>query len=662
LKIFATAGVRRCLFTVGISIVLCVVGRSTLSIHAQPPEPILLKNISTNFDSNPHSFVVVSQTLYFSADDGDHGEELWQSNGLEAGTLMLKDINVGADGSNPGAQTALNGVVFFKAYNPDHGIELWKSDGTTGGTVMVRDILTGTGSSFPNKLQTIGNKLFFQATDGIHGVELWQSDGTVTGTVMVKDIHPTLSSSPNLLTKVNSTLFYFIAEDGTHGLELWKSDGTAAGTTIVKDIRSGVTGSAPTMLVVAGDTLFFVADDGVHGVELWKSDGTANGTMLVKDIQPGANGSNPNKLTFSGGWLFFSADNGSHGTELWKSDGTAAGTTLVKDIMLDSTLGNSSSPSNLIDVNGTLYFNAFESTTGRELWRSDGTEAGTVLVRDIVVGPGSSRPSQLTLANDTLFFSADTNEFGLELWKSNGTATSTVIVGDINPGTSDSEPLNLSKFGNSLVFSADNGSNGRQLWMLSLQNTPPTVTATTPLTGSEGSAVLLQTDPIDVDDDTLAFEWTSNSASCLFSNPTTASPAITCAENGIYTATLTVYDWWNETATATVTVIVDNVAPVVEGSVITVTTPLAVSWLITFTDPGSLDSHSVIVAWGDGVEEVVAVDEGGRSVLAQHSYANSGEYELEVTVMDQDGGTGRHTTTLQLTDPPQNLRLPLLKR
>src|SRR5262249_58532624 len=89
-------------------------------------------------------------------------------------------------------------------------------------------------------------------------------------------------------------------------------------------------------VTAVGGTLFFTANDGVNGEELWKSDGTEAGTVLVKDINPGSAfgygyGSRPYELTAVGGTLFFTADDGAHGRELWKSNGTEAGTVLVKD-------------------------------------------------------------------------------------------------------------------------------------------------------------------------------------------------------------------------------------------------------------------------------------------------------------------------------------------
>src|SRR6266571_4778448 len=105
---------------------------------------------------------------------------------------------------------------------------------------------------------------------------------------------------------------------------------------------------------------------------------------------------------------------------------------LVKDINV-TTLG--SFPHGLTDVNGTLFFAAEDPTNGRELWKSDGTAAGTVLVNDITPGSGGSGPDELTIVNGTLFFRAFDPTDGYELWKSDGTAAGTVLVNDIAPGS-----------------------------------------------------------------------------------------------------------------------------------------------------------------------------------------------------------------------------------
>src|SRR5262249_54140621 len=153
--------------------------------------------------------------------------------------------------------------------------------------------------------------------------------------------------------------------------------------------------------------------------------------------------------------------------ELWKSDGTKAGTQLVKDIYAGSA---SSSPSNLTNVNGTLFFQANDGTHGQELWKSDGTADGTTLVKDVYPGgffgyyggcyPHSANPSNLTNVNGTFFFRANEGVHGADLWKSDGTAGGTTLVKDIFPGFTGAYAGGLTNFNGTLFFSANDGTTG----------------------------------------------------------------------------------------------------------------------------------------------------------------------------------------------------------
>ncbi|MFV1979850.1 MAG: ELWxxDGT repeat protein [Rhodothermia bacterium] len=419
-----------------------------------------------NEDSSPEMLTVVGGTLFFRAVDGVNGIELWKSDGTEAGTIIVKDIWPGYESSVPSFLEDVNGTLFFNAADSSHGGELWKSDGTEAGTVMVKDIKPGLySSSTPVWLTNSGGIVFFSADDGSNGVELWKSDGSQAGTVMVKNISEfSGSSSPGPFTVVNGVLF-FSATNYYNGRELWKSDGTADGTSMVKDIRTGLNiSSGVDYLTALGDTLFFSADDGSHGVELWKSDGTGAGTVVI-DIQGGGGGSYPRNITAVGSSLFFRAYDSTNGWELWTSDGELAGTSMVKDIRPGI---NGSTPKEFTDVVGTLFFVAYDATNGAELWKSDGTEGGTSLVKDTVSGsqpPLDFAARFLTEVNGQLFFSsADASIGGRELWKSDGTEAGTAIVKDIALNPSASWPDYWVEFNGELYFSANDGAHGFELW------------------------------------------------------------------------------------------------------------------------------------------------------------------------------------------------------
>jgi ELWxxDGT repeat protein len=435
----------------------------------------LVKDVRPGVESSmAFNFANVGGTLFFSADEGINGSELWTSNGTGEGTMLVRDIREGAGDSNPAGGIQFGGNLLFVADDGATGWELWQSDGTPAGTTLVKDINVGaTGASGADQYVQSGGFTYFVATDSTHGVELWKTDGTRAGTALVKDIWPgSGDSNPQYLTNADGQLF-FLANDGTHGQELWVSNGTESGTHLVKEFITPDQIYYTVDTAAIGGVVYFNAQDS-NGNELWRSDGTADGTYMVKDIYPGGSSpsapyqSFPLDLTVVNGQLYFSAADANHGRELWTSDGTSDGTVLVRDIAADTA---SAWPQLLVAVGDTLYFTANDGTNGYELWRSDGTEDGTHLVKDILSGSGSGLTesgyysANLTNLAGTLLFAADDGTNGRELWTSDGTAEGTVLVKDIYPAANTSWLQDFVPVGDKLFFAADDGTNGKELWV-----------------------------------------------------------------------------------------------------------------------------------------------------------------------------------------------------
>ena len=187
----------------------------------------------------------------------------------------------------------------------------------------------------------------------------------------------------------------------------------------------------------------------------------AQSPIMVKDILPGSDPSlDQSYCTTFGTDVYFSADDGTNCYELWKSDGTVAGTVMVKDI----DPSGCSSPSSFIAFGSDLFFAADDGVNGRELWKTDGTTAGTFMVKDIQPGLSGSSPYYFIVFNSNLFFVANDGINGYELWKTDGTAAGTVLVKDLNLGASTSSPANLTIFNSNLFFAANDGINGTELW------------------------------------------------------------------------------------------------------------------------------------------------------------------------------------------------------
>lgn len=248
-------------------------------------------------------------TLYFAATDADHGTELWKYDALKGEASMVVDINPGTGSSNPKWMTKTDDKrIFFQADNGTNGAELWVTDGVN--TTMVMDIYADKTGSEPQGITALGNKVLFFAMDEesewspvISGAEgekwLWVSDGTAAGTKRIGDTPTKLDNAgtEGLIVVVNGKGI-FAGYDAVNNQTIWATDGTAAGTAPLMNVnpRESTDGVYETesagiehLVAIDGRIAAFrattvtevVGGDIDWGKEIWMTDGTPEGTKQI---------------------------------------------------------------------------------------------------------------------------------------------------------------------------------------------------------------------------------------------------------------------------------------------------------------------------------------------------------------------------------------------
>jgi ELWxxDGT repeat protein len=390
--------------------------------------------------------VVADGVAYFYRHDGIHGQELWRSDGKAAGTYRLVDACPGLCGAEflggvVGRLAAVGSRVYFTADDGIHGTELWVTDGTARGTRMVRDIRPGPSSSRPSALGSFEGELYFGADDGIHGHELWRSDGTDAGTALVADLTPGTANSTVSAMEAGVGNLYVRATG-----RLYASDGTAAGTQLLHshlvqpfvDVRGG------SFEVLTDGTAVFgacTASGPDPDCELWSSDGTASGTVRIADLRPGPDSSYPTGFLSTGEQVWFTAHSPTPNGfgRIFRTDGTVGGTA---EVPLPAEVRPEMRTSRAAVVGSHLFFTGWDEAFGNELWVTDG--ATTQRVADLNPGPASSigtgwwfdRPNFVELGGSLLFV-ADDGQNGTRLWRSEGTAATTVPLSDFDAAPPD---------------------------------------------------------------------------------------------------------------------------------------------------------------------------------------------------------------------------------
>lgn len=478
------------------------------------PTPKLLKEFNP-YPATAEKLAFNGKVFYVGS-DATNGAELWVTDGTANGTRLVKDIEPGSGSSTPGGfyHPPSSPYMFFKATTSSEGLELWVTDGTEQGTHMLTaGFEPGATGSSPLIHLAHADKIYYVSTTLVDGRELYVSDGTNAGTYMLKEANPGSSghSSVSLLAD-GSDVYFSLYGPPTYTSALYKTDGTPAGTTLLvnKDASGNdITDSMELEFMFNGRILYSYFDWDT-GYELFSTGLTNATTGLVGDFYSGFSSSyatalhrqvvngkalvtisfdssgtpkgyyltdgtsaGTNKITQSvststilgmiGTKLLYRGCINDYDCELYSSQGVSGDAILIKDFYPGATNGNanSGSPSSVAQIGSKIFFTATSDTEGQELWVTDGTTAGTVLLKDINPGTTSSGPGNFTVMGSKLIFTAKAPTSGEEVWITDGTPAGTVIYKDLVPGTGSSGPKNLIALdATQLFFTAYNSLSG----------------------------------------------------------------------------------------------------------------------------------------------------------------------------------------------------------
>jgi ELWxxDGT repeat protein len=374
----------------------------------------------------------------------------------------LPGTDVPLDFPGPSELTVSGGLAYFLSDRGTDGVELWRTDGSPAGTARL--------AVFHDKtlryLRDLGGNLVFLATstDGGQPVfSFWKSDGTPAGTASWLGLPPE-TVRISAVTALGPELYFFLRSETAS--QVFRSDGTAGGTRSLlqeSDLCGDFFGEEG-RFARAGGLVYFTAC-GERGLYLYRTDGTAAGTTTaLPGSDPDAVPPAPRALfEFQGELYYFGGNPGLDtlaSSVLWRGR-TAATAAPLKAVGFQ--YFDPIQPEFTV-LDGRLYFRAWDAAHGFELWRTDGTAAGTVLVRDATPGPASSDPRGLVATGGRLWFSALDPDHGRELWTSDGTRQGTRRVTDLAPGVPSSAPEQLTPVAGRLFFTADDGATGREVW------------------------------------------------------------------------------------------------------------------------------------------------------------------------------------------------------
>ncbi len=446
--------------------------------------------------------------LYFAADHPRYGIELWSTDGSADGLRLVDDLCPGRCASQPEALTVWNDRLYFFADDGAFGRELWSLD--TGGELrLVRDICPGPCNAFrPGAAAPVGvgDELYLLSWRSDLTRSLWRTDGTREGTVELEDLpeNPYAPGTDRLLATADR-LYLLLHHSSTFSqLQLWTLDAVSQTLEQLSGPDRFQPGLPHLARVVDGDLVFAArSPDRRDGFEAWRTDGTVDGSRRLAEVCFGlcsglleesfsvalgerlyVSARSPNALSpvrlyevrgdgmervtgmpvgpyrgaveFNGGLLVVVQR--LDAIELWLQE-PAAPARLIETLSMPTA-------ETVVSSLATSGDRAFFVVEGADLWTTDGTAAGTVLVARL------SAPADLTGFSSGVVFTAEAVDTGREPWWASVAGAD--LLHDVHAGDPSSDPRHLTALGDLLFFDADSEAapgiwttDGQQAWNLS---------------------------------------------------------------------------------------------------------------------------------------------------------------------------------------------------
>ncbi|MEL7220352.1 MAG: T9SS type A sorting domain-containing protein [Bacteroidota bacterium] len=426
--------------------------------------------------SQPIFFTSLDNVLYFRADDGTHGRELYRYDIASGEASLIEDIRPFEQHPNTTNITTLDGKVYFNGRYGNGDPTLMVYDPATDVVSLIEDPNFGSVEE-PVSLFPFAGKLFFRAEFPDAGVEFGcynPADNTIN---LIADINPSGNSTPTGFTAING-LIYFNANDGMGDSRLWRHD-PQTGTT-EKYLYTPLNGeyyniNLPTFF---DNKIFFRYFISGQGDELGIIDLTTNEQLDIPQLYPGPGSSSPVNFFPFDDKLFFAARSVTTGSELWVYDSSDQS---IEVALETSPGGQDGAPNGFSVLNDKLYFTS-SVVDESYIYSYDPVSEEFQQEAGLDNGNMSSNPIAVIAADGKLFLTARLLETGRELFQYDPNIGEITLAADINPNTIGADPYEYTEYNGNLYFGATEFNSGREIWIYN-----PTTGETTLLSDGEGS-------------------------------------------------------------------------------------------------------------------------------------------------------------------------------